>query len=407
MRTIREHSRTVAFLSLVAVLAMVGMTWWLLAGSSPTNAQVIADACDGVDEAESGSMTGRNFPAESHLAVMTVDFNPAAARFSTTIDGVMVEQRIYITPPDSTDGTRSASGKTVYQATQYDQVIEDDGQLGEWTVEETEITGQELPTDSFCGFAPGELSGLRYVGKETVNGVSSRHYTAIKESDGFTLDMWIGPNGLPVRFRSTAPGGAGGLVADFSGWDEPNIITAPAGVTPAAPVPGATATPAPTNTPDPTSTLEPTAEPTPAPGPTDAPAPAPTAEPALTPTPEPTATPRPTNTPAPGAWLSPDPSTITLRGEWRVFRVRGTGSVNLKINVLSPGRKGTVLHSDHRWPPPVSDPCNSPAPGATHSKDVGDSFRLVGCRSGKAVVQLLDPTNSNAVLREYVVKVRR
>ena len=386
MRTIREHPRTVAFLSLAAVLAVAGMAWWLLAGGSPTNAQVIADACDGVEQAESGSITGRNFPAESSLWVITVDFNSAAARFRTTIDGVMVEQRIYITHPDSVDGTRSVSGKTVYQATQYDQVVGDDGQLGEWTVEEREITGLERPTDSFCGFAPGELLDLRYVGRETVNGVDSRHYTAIEESDGFTLDMWIGPNGLPVRYRSTTPTGGAGVIADYSNWGEPNVIAAPVAATPAAPVPGATATPAPTNTPGPTSTLEPTAEP------------------ALTPTPEPTATPRPTNTPAPGAWLSSDPPTITLRDRWQRFRVRGSESVNLKINVLAPGRKGTVLHSDDRWPPPVSDPCRS-ASTATHSKDVGDSFRLVGCRSGKAVVQLLD--TSNTLIREYVIRVRR
>ena len=198
MRTIREHPRTVAFLSLAAVLAVAGMAWWLLAGGSPTNAQVIADACDGIGQAESGSVAARNYPAESHLMVVTVDFNPTAVRFRTTLDGVMADQRIYIVPPGSADGTRNASGKTVYQATQYDQVLGDDNQMGEWTAEETEITGLERPTNSFCGFAPGELSDLRYVGKETVNGVSSRYYTAIKESDGFTMDMWIGPNGLPV-----------------------------------------------------------------------------------------------------------------------------------------------------------------------------------------------------------------
>ena len=34
-----------------------------------------------------------------------------------------------------------------------------------------------------------------------------------------------------------------------------------------------------------------------------------------------------------------------------------------------------------------------------------DSFRLVGCRGGTAVIWLLDPANSDAVLQEYVVTV--
>lgn len=204
MNTVRAHSRTVAFLSFAVLLAVAGIAWWLLAGGAPTSAQVIADACDGAEQATSGSAAGRNFPGPA-LMVVEVDYNSTAGRARVTVEGVLVEQTIFIIPPDQASGTRNASGRTTYQVTEYVQALGDDNQLGEWTAKETTITGPELLADSFCGFAPGELSGLQYVGTETINGINTRHYTATVVDSGSTMDMWIGPNGLPVRARSTIP----------------------------------------------------------------------------------------------------------------------------------------------------------------------------------------------------------
>ena len=387
MRTIREHSRTVVFLSFAALLAVAGIAWWLLAGGAPTNAQVIADACDGIEQAEYVNVTMQNFPAETHLMAMTMEFSPTAARFRTTFDGVVVEKRIYIVSPDSADGTRSISGRATYQATQYDQVLGDDNQLGEWTAQETTITGPELTANSFCGFAPGELSDLRYIGTETINGVSSRHYTAIEEADGFTMDMWIGSNGLPVRFRSTTPEGGAGAVADYSGWTGPNVITAPI-----------QATPTPTTT-----------APNPTPTPVQQQAVTPTPSPTSTPVPVPTDTPVPADTPVPtaDAWLDPDPETVTFDGsEWREFTVHGTGveRIDLGVNVW-PGSTGAVGSTSRPSPPSISEACES-AYYAGYTVRDGRTIRLVGCQAGTVIIQLGQYVGDDYVLlRRYTVNV--
>ena len=387
MSTIRAHSRTVVFLSFATVLAVAGIAWWLLSGGAPTNAQVIADACDGAERATSGSMTSRNFPATTHLMVAEADYNPTAGRLRITFDGVLVEQSIYTIAPDQTSGTRDASGRATYQVTQYDQALGDDNQLSEWTAEETTITSLQIHAGSFCGYAPGELSDLRYVGTETINGVNARHYTAIAVDDGSAMDLWIGPNGLPTRARSTIPEGGAGAVADFR-WGEPITITAPT-----------------QSTPTPTTTA-----PNPTPTPVQQEAVTPTPSPTSTPVPVPTDTPEPTETPVPAsAWLEPDPETVTFDGsEWLEFTVHGTGvdHIDFGVNVW-PGSIGAVGSTGGSSPPSVSEACESTSYTGYTLRD-GWTVRLVGCQAGTVIIRLGEYVGDDydyVLFRQYTVTV--
>ena len=382
---------------LVPAAILVGLMAWLFIPRSdpagPVSAQqAFEDACadatpvSHVDLTTEGTATYNSDPYTWRRVIRVA---PNAEHHLTTAPSSSEKAEMIIVESPS-DGTRSdGSGGSVAL---YTRSADDAGVWGDWSIENANIPPSSTSTgrsssgpEHFCGMETSRFTSFEYVGTETVGSVDTKHFRASRTPAGAPsgdyqwVDYWIDLNGVPIKVTESysVAGDQMETTTTYSGWGETNVIATPVTPVQANPTP----------TPEvPTAT------------------PAPTAEPALTPTPEPTATPRPTNTPAPGAWLDPDPSTITLRGEWRVFRVRGTESINLKINVLGPGRKGTVLHSDDRWPPPVEDPCRS-ASTATHSKDVGDSFRLVGCRSGKAVVQLLD--TSNALIREYVIRVRR
>ena len=380
------------WIAIVVVLlaAVAGSTpWWPFWGN-PASATVLEDACAAatlhqhlISTTEGTTTYGTT--AHNWHRVTRYAPNGHHQTMSNTPGGVVQAEIIYLYGTSGTGG-RSDSPPVAYLK---------EGS-GPWITETapggpasgggesgTQSSGNSPKSpvpglSTFCGIPLSQFDSFEYVGEETLSGSTTKHFLAVRDplgsedEDSMKWDLWVNADGLVVQMKETvvSSGNSGVATTTFSNWGEANTITAPVQATPSPTV---------TPTPEATATLPP-------------------------PTPEPTATPRPTNTPAPGAWLDPDPSTITLRGEWRVFRVRGSESVNLKINVLGPGRKGTVLHSDDRWPPPVEDPCRS-ASTATHSKDVGDSFRLVGCRSGKAVVQLLD--TSNALIREYVIRVRR
>ena len=126
------------------------------------------------------------------------------------------------------------------------------------------------------------------------------------------------------------------------------------------------------------------------------------------------ATPAPTPTPSiPGAadaWLEPDPLGITFDGQWREFTIRGTGveSVELLTNVNNypdgPSSTGAVELESYEPLPSASDACRKTY-FSGYSVPVDFTFSLVGCRAGTVIIQLQNPADGYAVLREYTITV--
>ena len=73
----------------------------------------------------------------------------------------------------------------------------------------------------FCGFSLDELADLQYVGRETVNGLSTRHYSATL--DGEPWELWVAPNVSPAKVLASKTGV--GFTMPFSRWDEPQSST--------------------------------------------------------------------------------------------------------------------------------------------------------------------------------------
>ena len=143
-----------------------------------------------------------------------------------------------------------------------------------------------------------ELTGLRRVGAESVDGVSTTKYTATVEYDGDTtqtglldlqLDWWVDSGGRLKRKSTTHLAYNSKVEITFSDFGRVNNIAIPGGIPAETPKVEAT----PTSTAEPT--VPPTANPAATPTPTAKPASATaTPEPTVAPTPEPAATPTPT-----------------------------------------------------------------------------------------------------------------
>ena len=407
MTTIFAKHRAVTFLSLAAIMVAVGLiVWWRFPGSTLTAQERMEDVCASTTYPLSFDLSDHTTMTEGGTTTTVGDYdirnNGRDKHILMYTDGNPSHEAILIYP-----GGESAGRSAITRQTGYIREFTG-GEWGDWevnvgdsataTANGTSSARTDENLESFCGLPleiPGHEVEFRHVGEETIDGTNTSHYFHSGSRighDGYTsTEYWLDSNGLLkqtrwIVYHPASPGSPESKFENFrtfSEWGVTNVITPPVGVTLPTPVPPPTPTPTPV--PEPTATpLPPTPEPTS--------------------TPAPTATPRPTSTSTPGAWLEPDPEAVTFRDQWQEFRVQGTQSINLKINVLGPGGKETVLHTIDRWPPSVDDPCRG-APSVTHSKNVGDSFRLVGCRSGKAVIQLLD--TSNTLIQEYVVKVRR
>ena len=184
---------------------------------TPLPAHVIADACEGMQEAESVTITKLFYPVAETEVVTTLKFTPTGGRSYTSFDGIPRRERSL----DLWLGLNRA--RILFQIMQ--DAHNRGGQNDKWD----EWTGElfrknslppELPVaDSFCGFAPDELVDLRYIGTETVDGINTRHYSAIL--DGDLLEMWIDFDGFPVQYKTTFANGDSGYIATYSDWNGP------------------------------------------------------------------------------------------------------------------------------------------------------------------------------------------
>ena len=379
MRTIRIHSKMAIVVFFAVIVGAAGVVWWLLDSDTPTSPQqVIEDACTGLDDYEYGIFTAEGIsPARWS---MTIEFTPTEFRMLTyDEDGVMRLETIAITtaPPA---GSRSTYGVTTYKRGRDPAGIE----WGDWNVET--LPGlPELSDNDFCGYSSDEISNIQYVGLETINEVTARHYTSTV--DGRSWEIWVASDGIPVRTKLID--GSTVIVGTFS-QERPASITAPV----------STPDPEPATTPKPTA--EPTVEPTSEPGETteDASTPVPTTPPDPIDPPEPTLS---------EAWLEPDPETITFDGQWRQFNVGGNlADVSLEINVFGlqgePISTGAIELTQSSRLIPAINACEDTY-YIGFDVGAGDTIHLVGCIPGTVIIRLEDPANDYALLQEYTVTV--
>ena len=285
------------------------------------------------------------------------------------------------------------------------------GQWTPWNIAQSSTDLPEAGVRVFCGRDLNRFTTFEYNGEERLDGILTRKFTGIMDSDGdpeqigpfdAQWEWWIGPDGRQVKNKFTDLHTGTTVVTVPSGWDEPNTVARPVAATPVSkptpvtpePTLEATETPAPTETPIPTATPIPTETPVPTtpPDPTDPP-------------------PAPTDAPEPsGAWLEPDPETVTFDGQWRPFTIPGTGldevrlSTNVRNSQEGSSSTGAVELSSRRSLPTPTDACQRTY-STGYAKNIGSAFHLVGCRAGTVIIRLADPNNDYAVLREYAITV--
>ena len=183
----------------------------------------IADACADAEEATSVEITSRFTPGRRYpLLFPTTGFtcwkcprrafasaSTAAMRCSTSSSSSS-----YPLP------TTEVVAGTTFPVALYDRRRNSNGQWEEWFVEEQVLTVPGIPDDvvpEFCGFSLDELADLQYVGRETVNGLSTRHYSATL--DGEPGELWVASNGSLAKVLASKTGV--GFTMTFSRWDEP------------------------------------------------------------------------------------------------------------------------------------------------------------------------------------------
>ena len=192
----------------------------------------VEDACAHSEEAASIVMTARFLPSAEVPADMTdallnwlwvFEVSETAGRQRQYRGDTMFKEAIVLLPPlTATDIVPGA----MIPVTFYRRAFDSNDQWEEWEVVEDEYTVPELRDEmapEFCGFSLDELTNLQYVGRETVNGLKTRHYSAT--IDGEPWEMWIASDGRPAKVVASEYGG--GFAITFSGWNEPITITAP------------------------------------------------------------------------------------------------------------------------------------------------------------------------------------
>ena len=264
--------RTLAVFSLVLALVVVGIiVWWRFPGSTLTAQERMEDICATGDYPASYDLFERATSNGSESRIeYDVRVDSGAEHYLVSIDGGLVQEAIFLYP-DAEGPENSGRSGTPAQATAYIRLFGDD-EWGEWGVSTDEsgsargsssarTDGDEV--ESFCGLpleAPGVEVDFRYVGKETIGGISTDHYyhsySRIGVDQRHSMEFWFDSDGLFRQIRQIEYSGpdAGDEVRiehlkTYSGWGEANVITAPEGVTPPEPEPNPTSTPRPTNTP--------------------------------------------------------------------------------------------------------------------------------------------------------------
>ena len=278
--------RILALFSIAAVVAIAGaLAWWTTSEDAPITAQeMMEDVCASVTYPESFDITvrasGYNDAGSAEL-LTTFRRNDHAEHYTVYKgDGSRLMERILIytnRPGESGVGISGSSATTsqnIAVTTSYLREVSDSGEWGDWNVTTTEHPAYDAATPSvasgqfgtedglstFCGLAL-EAEGLdiefRYVGKETIDGVETDHYyhSYSPESDDsgsyIAKEFWLDSDGLfrqvkEVAYNAPIEGENGAERVEtlkiYSGWGEPNVITAPV-------LPTATPDPAPAATP--------------------------------------------------------------------------------------------------------------------------------------------------------------
>ena len=274
-------------LALLAALVVVAGTvaWWQFSRGGLTSAQErIADICASAVYPDSFDMVDRitHFEGdESGTAEYDVRVDGNKHHYLLSIRGTLAYETVLVFP-DTTTGSSSNSGRSANsnQGTAYVREFSS-GEWQDWNVTTGDAGGQSgtgqtssgasrsadgEDYESFCGLAlelPGQEVEFRYVGNETVNGVSTGHYFHKYSPGGVgdyvSTEYWLDADGLLRQVRTVwygppAPGSPESRLEHFktySGWGEPNVITVPGAGSP-VPNPTATSIPPPTSTPAPT-----------------------------------------------------------------------------------------------------------------------------------------------------------
>ncbi len=189
---------------------------------------------------------------------------------TATKDGVSIQaEHIEIaTRNDNTDGASGGSGAG--SRTRYYRGADATGTWGEWKTDVNNIApfadmsgaagesdSEEIPA-SFCGrpLLSDDVSDTTsgHIGEEITNGTNTKHYFYLiasksqPEENYSREDFWIDPTtGRFVQIKRTIvqpPNTRLETLHSYSGWGEPNVITAPVLSTPTQ-EPNATTTPRP------------------------------------------------------------------------------------------------------------------------------------------------------------------
>ena len=272
-------SLALMFLTVAAILI-----WWFTFGTSrPLSAQ------EAIDDACTDLSARQHYDAKSSPVIdfeteepswMYYEINPTGTRMLTydgdgsqPINGqTPTHEHILIKGGTGAAGSSAHIATTPTHQTVYSRWMDSDGEWSNWRTKRTDFSGSgsgggaaaTSDTDElgqFCGYITGGNTNARYVKNETVNGVSTKKYSLVRDVDGdpattwlgdLRIDYWIDGTGRIIktmRAYDPSPSSDGrGFTLTFSNWGETNTIVAP------------NTTPAPTATPEPTSipTLVPT-----------------------------------------------------------------------------------------------------------------------------------------------------
>ena len=273
---ITRHSYRTFFAFATFIVIVCAVVWWPSPEDSPPRTlEDVKDACASAVQPDSYDVQRRtSFEDDGEMGEVSYDQRVSghAKHTITTINGVLIQEAIFI----FSDGTgRPAKEYDAATVTTYirwygdaltrfdDDAYASDGvddEWGSWGVTVHTGRGQrreELEAAMAAAQAAGEYDDLicgvhtgpsdhpdyetvfRHEGEETINGVSTDHLSRSSSRIGSgayqSMEYWIDPNGLTTQWRSVQyepptdsySGHRTETVETFSGWGEPNVITAP------------------------------------------------------------------------------------------------------------------------------------------------------------------------------------
>ncbi len=256
----RRRVYVVFLIVMVGAIAVVFARQLLTDNDSIDSQAVVQDACarlaefpEFYDVTIRGSNTQGSESME-FVQEMRINGDDIAWTVADRITGNLRAEVVIIrTSGDHRGGVAGASG--VATVTTYSRESDDTGEWEDWNMSVSDYrpatgrseagggSGSEIA--SFCGF-PLESDVLAiesgYIGEETIDGVVTKRYfysyspKGEREDDYNREDYWVDPsNGRFVQVKqevfvagdSFSPNQKVEAVKTYSGWGEPNIITAP------------------------------------------------------------------------------------------------------------------------------------------------------------------------------------